>query len=559
MAGMALPGCRERCGNVSIPYPFGIGNGCYLDPAYEIICNSSKAFLSSFNTEVEHIKTPNKNYFGLGEVLTVQTITVKTPVQKACGMQKASINSLDLSGTPYRFLGDGRHNVLVVGGCGTLSSKCENCQQGVCYQTDSAKSDSWHCYKGFTWKAIVAPSVTLIGFVIGIMAACSGNFYVCVRKRKQMKMKEKFFQQNGGVLLKQQLTLYGGTESAKIFKAVALKTATNNYKKANILGKGGFGTVYKGVLPNQQVVAIKKSKISSESQVKQFINEVVILTQVNHRNVVKLLGCCLETEVPLLVYEFVSNGNLFKHIHDKDDASWLSWENCLRIATEVANAIAYLHSATSIPIIHRDIKSSNILLDDNFVAKMSDFGASKLVPMDQSQITTLVQGTFGYLDPEYFQTNHLNEKSDVYSFGVVLLELLTRQKPILWDRGGEVVNLATYFLLALKNNQLLDIVEPRLIEEATAEQLNTIAKLAEQCLHVKGEDRPTMKEVAKELEGLKKHMNHPRHELVASNEGNHEFVSELRGPNIVPCRNGCEASRQYTMEQEIIVEMSSPR
>ncbi|KAL2925168.1 Wall-associated receptor kinase 5, partial [Bienertia sinuspersici] len=164
-----------------------------------------------------------------------------------------------------------------------------------------------------------------------------------------------------------------------------------------------------------------------------------------------------------------------------------------------------------------------------------------------------------YLDPEYFQTNHLNEKSDVYSFGVVLLELLTRQKPLLWERGGEDVNLAAYFLLALKNNRLFDIVEPRLIEEATEEQLNTIAKLAEQCLHVKGEDRPTMKEVAKELEGLKKHVKHPRHELGTAYEGNPEFVNELRGLNIVLYRNGCEASRQFTMEQEIILEMSSPR
>lgn len=376
-------------------------------------------------------------------------------------------------------------------------------------------------------------------------------------------MKEKFFQQNGGLLLKQQLALYGGTESesTSIFKAIELKKATKNYSKDNILGAGGFGTVYKGELSRGKVVAIKKSKVTSESQVEQFINEVVILTQINHRNVVKLLGCCLETEVPLLVYEYVSNGNLSDHIHENDDVSWLSWENCLRVATEAAQAIAYLHSAASIPIIHRDIKSSNILLDENFTAKISDFGASRQIPIDQIQVTTLVQGTLGYLDPEYFQTNHLTEKSDVYSFGVVLLELLTRQKPLLGGRVGEGY-LASYFLDSMKNNQLFNILEPRLIEEATQEQLITIAKIAQQCLSLKGDNRPSMKEVAMELEGLRKHdvKRGSMNELAYDHLKNHGLGNELRGLyNEMPCSSGSNESRQYTMEQDTLVEMSRPR
>ena len=202
------------------------------------------------------------------------------------------------------------------------------------------------------------------------------------------------------ILLQQQLSNHrGSVETSKIFSAKELKKATNSYDKSRVLGQGGYGTVYRGVLPTNKVVAIKKSKIGDQSQIEQFINEITVLTQIIHKNVVKLLGCCLEIEVPLSIYEFITNETLSHHIHGKDLSIVLSWEKRLKIVAKTAGAVSHMHSKSIVPIIHRDIKTANILLNDNFTAKMADFGASRLVSLDQKQITTLVQGTFGVLRP----------------------------------------------------------------------------------------------------------------------------------------------------------------
>lgn len=301
----------------------------------------------------------------------------------------------------------------------------------------------------------------------------------------------------------------GTVETTKTFTAEELEKATDNYAENQILGRGGYGTVYKGILADHRTVAVKKSKIVDQSQIEQFINEVVILSQINHRNVVRLLGCCLETEVPLLIYEFINNGTLSHHIHDESHISSISWGCRLRIATETAEALAYLHSAASPPIIHRDIKSTNILLDEDYTAKIADFGASRLVPLDYTQLTTLVQGTLGYLDPEYFHSSQLTEKSDVYSFGVVLVEILTGKKALSFERPPKERNLCTYFISSLKNNHLFDVLEDKVVKEGSREQLEEVSELAKRCLRMTGEERPTMKEVAMELERLRGFKQHP--------------------------------------------------
>ena len=219
---------------------------------------------------------------------------------------------------------------------------------------------------------------------------------------------------------------------------------------------------------------------------------------------VKLLGCCLETEVPLLVYENIPNGTLSQYIHDQNEEFPLTWEVRMRLATEIAGGLSYLHSSAASPIYHRDVKSTNILLDEKYRAKIADFGTSRSVAIDQTHLTTLVHGTFGYLDPEYFQSSQFTDKSDVYSFGVVLVEFLTGQKPITIIRPEEGRSLATYFMLSMEENRLFDIVSPQVVQEGEREGIIAFANLAKRCLNLNGRKRPTMKEVAAVLEDIRK-------------------------------------------------------
>ncbi|XP_019055222.1 PREDICTED: wall-associated receptor kinase 2-like [Nelumbo nucifera] len=343
-----------------------------------------------------------------------------------------------------------------------------------------------------------------VGLSVTLLLVGGYWLYQVLKKRWIKKLKENFFKRNGGLLLQQQiLAEEGNVEKVKIFTAKELEIATDHYNENRILGQGGQGTVYKGMLSDGRIVAIKKSKLLDEIQLEQFINEVVLLSQINHRNVVKLLGCCLEAEIPLLVYEFISGGTLFNNIHNQNEDFSFSWDHRLRIATEVAGAIAYLHSAASMPIYHRDIKSSNILLDDKYRAKVSDFGTSRSIAIDKTHITTAVQGTLGYLDPEYFQSSQFTEKSDVYSFGVVLVELLTSEKPISSTRPQEGRNLITHFICSIQENRLFEIIDPQIVQEGQKDELKKVANLTKRCLHLNGKKRPTMKEVVVELEGLR--------------------------------------------------------
>jgi serine/threonine protein kinase len=383
------------------------------------------------------------------------------------------------------------------------------------------------------------------GLLLFIVALAAPLVTRKIQQQRVKKMKAKFFKQNHGLLLQQLISQNTDIGERMIITLREIEKATDNFDKTREVGGGGHGVVYKGIL-NLHVVAIKKSKIVVQREIDDFINEVAILSHVNHRNVVKLLGCCLETEVPLLIYEFISNGTLYQHLHVEGPIS-LSWNDRLRIMLEVARALSYLHCATFMPIYHRDIKSSNILLDDSLTAKVSDFGASRHIPIDRTGVTTAIQGTFGYLDPMYYYTGRLTDKSDVFSFGVLVMELLTRMKPFApTSNDGE--GLVSHFGSLFGEGKLCDIIDPQVIEEDNGDIHLEVAALAVMCTKLKGEDRPTMREV----------------ELILENLRVKTHVPSGRPPcnwDRIPAQGVTtqDASRQYTMEEEIMLSAEYPR
>lgn len=301
------------------------------------------------------------------------------------------------------------------------------------------------------------------------------------------------------------LNANNGGKAAKVFTGKEIKKATNNFSKDRILGAGGYGEVYKGILDDGTPVAVKCAKLGNTKGTNQVLNEVRILCQVNHRSLVGLLGCCVELDQPIMVYEFIKNGNLLDHLQSPNinDRGLLTWTSRLQIARDTAEGLAYLHFSAVPPIYHRDVKSSNILLDVKLNAKVADFGLSRLAHTDMSHVSTCAQGTLGYLDPEYYRNYQLTDKSDVYSFGVVLLELLTSQKAIDFNRDADDVNLAIYVKRMTDEEKLMDVIDPILKEKASPLEIDTMKALgflALSCLEERRQNRPSMKEVTEEIE-----------------------------------------------------------
>ncbi|KAK9074258.1 hypothetical protein SSX86_006855 [Deinandra increscens subsp. villosa] len=293
------------------------------------------------------------------------------------------------------------------------------------------------------------------------------------------------------------------------FTMAEITTATKNFSPAHKIGQGGFGTVYKGQLRDGTLVAVKRAKKSmyDKNLVGEFLSEVQALSKVEHLNLVKCYGFLQHGDERIIVVEYIANGTLREHL-DCFNGNVLSLASRLDIAIDVAHAITYLHTYTDHPIIHRDIKSSNILLTEKLRAKVADFGFARLaadVESGQTHVSTQVKGTAGYLDPEYLKTYQLTEKSDVYSFGILLVEIVTGRRPVESKRELEERVTARWALKKFKEDLAITVLDPKLERsDANGFVLEKILDLALQCVNSHRKSRPTMRRCVEVLWEIRK-------------------------------------------------------
>ncbi|KAA8542733.1 hypothetical protein F0562_023885 [Nyssa sinensis] len=393
---------------------------------------------------------------------------------------------------------------------------CDECEasDGRCGFNNAAQRLVCFCSDGSMRNGHCRDKKANLGLKLGIGfgAAAGGILFMCLVCFFYQRRNKKHYAASS--LVSQKTSSYTSSmtdpENGSIYYGVQtfsygeLEEATNNFDSKEELGDGGFGTVYKGKLRDGRVVAVKRLYENNYKRVEQFMNEVHILTHLRHHNLVSLYGCtsrhCREL---LLVYEYIPNGTVADHLHgERAKPGSLTWNTRMSIAIETASALTYLHACD---VIHRDVKTNNILLDNNFHVKVADFGLSRLFPLDVTHISTAPQGTPGYVDPEYHDCYQLTDKSDVYSFGVVLAELISSKPAVDITRQRHEIKLSNLAINKIQNHVLHELVDPCLGFESdykVRKMITDVAELVFQCLQDEKEMRPSMQDVWETLQRI---------------------------------------------------------
>ncbi|KAL5711539.1 hypothetical protein ACHQM5_021981 [Ranunculus cassubicifolius] len=395
-----------------------------------------------------------------------------------------------------------------------LPNACNQCLQNsiddvqnCCYFSRGARFFRKSCYLRYELYPIPAPAspdvsnnsnskiAVIITAILATVALLCCWFYFCVwRKRTTKGSTTNFFHRD-----MQQIEAM----KAKDLPMIPLKTiheVTDQFSDANILGVGGFGPVYKGVVSDGTEVAVKRLSIVSDQGSEEFMNEILLIMRLQHKNLVKLLGCCLEKEEKILVYEFMPNKGLDGYIYDPKGRAQLDWEKRVNIITGIGRGLLYLHQDSRLRIIHRDLKPSNVLLDENLNPKISDFGMARIFGGNIGNASTnIIVGTYGYMAPEYAMEGLYSVKSDVYSFGVLLIEIVTGRKNAGFHLTRLAPSLLTYAWKLWNEEKVMELMDPLLVESCITVEFVRCIHIGLLCVQEDPNERPNMSEVVQML------------------------------------------------------------